>query len=111
MMSAIHEYVGVALVVAGLIFMLLGSIGLVRLPDFFTRTHAATKVDTVGIMIVLLGISVIEGVSVNSGKIIMAAIFLALTNPVSAHALGRAALHLGIRPWRRRDDEQESGGR
>ena len=90
----------------GLAFMLLGSIGLVRLPDFFARTHAASKVDTVGITVLLLGIAVLEGFTLNSGKLVIAVVFLILTNPVSAHALARAALRAGLEPWRRKDESQ-----
>ena len=99
----IQNGAGVVLIVAGLIFMLLGSVGILRLPDFFTRTHAASKVDTAGIIVVLAGIGVIEGLTINSAKIMIAILFLTLTNPVAAHALTRAARRQGFRPWQRRD--------
>lgn len=85
----------------GLVFMFIGSIGIVRLPDFFTRTHAASKVDTVGVMIVLIGIAVFEGFTLTSGKVLLAAFILMLTNPVASHALARAAFHRGLKPWRK----------
>lgn len=89
---------------AGLAFMLIGSIGILRLPDFFSRTHAASKVDTVGIIVLLVGIAVVEGATINSAKILVAIIFLCLTNPVAAHALARAALALKIKPWTREEE-------
>jgi multicomponent Na+:H+ antiporter subunit G len=101
MLANLQMVLGTLLMLAGLTFMLLGSIGLVRLPDFFSRTHAASKVDTVGIVVLLLGLAVLEGVTLNSGKLLVAAGFLMLTNPVSAHALARAALRGGFKPWRR----------
>ncbi len=88
----------------GLAFMLIGSIGILRLPDFFSRTHAASKVDTVGIIVLLVGIAVVEGATINSAKILVAIIFLCLTNPVAAHALARAALALKIKPWTREEE-------
>jgi len=81
--------------------MFLGSLGILRLPDFFSRTHAASKVDTVGIIVVLAGIAVLEGLTLNSAKIAVAIVFLTLTNPVAAHALARAAVANRIKPWQR----------
>lgn len=101
MITTVQTVLGTLLMLAGLSFMLLGSVGLVRLPDFFARTHAASKVDTVGIVVLLLGIAVLEGLTLNSGKLLVAVVFLMLTNPVSAHALARAALRGGYKPWRR----------
>lgn len=103
--------VGYIVIVIGLAFMLIGSLGIIRLPDFFARTHAASKVDTVGIGIVIIGIAIIQGLHYNSIKVLLAGLFLMLTNPVAAHALARAAFLSGERPWTRRKPtkpEQES---
>ncbi|MFP4281293.1 MAG: monovalent cation/H(+) antiporter subunit G [Verrucomicrobiota bacterium] len=100
-MSAFLAILGYGIIAVGLLFMLLGSIGIIRLPDFFTRTHAASKVDTVGISIVLLGIAVHEGFTLESAKVLVAAAFIMMSNPVAAHALGRAALLSGLKPWTR----------
>jgi len=108
MFDTIQNIAGTLLMLIGIVFMLLGSVGLVRLPDFFARTHAASKVDTVGIVVLLLGIAVIEGLTLNSGKLLVAVLFLMLTNPVSAHALTRAAMSAGIRPWRRGEPRMET---
>lgn len=89
------------LVLLGLIGMIIGSIGLVRLPDFFTRTHAASKVDTVGVLLTLVGIAVLSGFTANAGKALVAGLLLMLTNPVAAHALARAARRRGMKPWTR----------
>lgn len=100
-MVGLQDILGLLLVLAGLTFMALGGIGLVRLPDFFSRAHAASKVDTVGIVVVLMGVAVIEGFTLNGGKVLVAAVFVMLTNPVAAHALARAALRQGYKPWQR----------
>lgn len=105
MMSLLQDILGVLMIFAGLAFMALGSLGIVRLPDFFSRTHAASKVDTVGIVVVLLGVAVLEGFTLNAGKVLVAAVFIMLTNPVAAHALARAALFQGVKPWRRDQPE------
>lgn len=100
-MSEILYGIGLALVFVGLIFMIIGSVGIVSLPDFFARTHAASKVDTVGITVVTLGIACIEGFSLDGLKVLLAALFIMLTNPVAAHALARAAIRAGLKPWSR----------
>ncbi|MCH7225604.1 monovalent cation/H(+) antiporter subunit G [Haloferula sp. A504] len=102
-MSGILDIVGYGLVVLGLAFMLVGSVGIVRLPDFFARTHAASKVDTVGVSIVVVGVACIEGFSLDGLKVLLAAFFVVMTNPVAAHALARAAALTGLRPWVRPD--------
>jgi multicomponent Na+:H+ antiporter subunit G len=93
------DAVAVGLTCAGVTLMLVGSLGIIRLPDFYCRTHAASKVDTLGIMVVLFGLAVYEGWTLTAGKMLVAAGFLALTNPVAVHALARAALRFGVKPW------------
>lgn len=102
-MSVLQTVTGLILILVGFVFMLIGSIGIIRLPDFYSRTHAAGKVDTVGISVVLLGVAVLEGFTLTSGKVLLAGVFFAFTNPVAAHALARAAIRKGVRPWRRGD--------
>jgi len=99
----IQDWIGGTLVVLGVGFSLIGSIGLLRLPDFFTRAHAATKPDTLGLVLVMFGIAVVHGLSLISAKLVLAAVFVALANPASAHALGRSAIRVGLQPWTRRD--------
>lgn len=98
-MSFIQDAVVIILVLSGTIFMLVGSIGINRLPDFYTRTHATSKVDTLGIMLFLSGLIVHEGFSQNSAKLLLIIIFVTLTSPVAAHTLARRALLFGLKPW------------
>jgi multicomponent Na+:H+ antiporter subunit G len=104
MIETIELVLGVILTTSGLIFMFFGSIGLIRLPDFFSRTHAASKIDTVGSSLLLLGIAMMEGFNLNMGKLLVAVVFIVLTNPVSSHALSRAAINKGLKPWRRGEE-------
>lgn len=97
----LRAYLGFVLIAIGLLAMLIGSVGLVRLPDFFSRTHAASKVDTVGLMVALIGIAVVNGPGLDAVKVLLAGLFIMLTNPVAAHALGRAAWRKGVKPWTR----------
>ena len=95
------EIVSLILLVAGAFFLLAGSIGVVRLPDFFTRAHATGKTDTLGLILALAGLAVHDGFTLNSAKLLIAAVFVALTGPVGTHALARAAYRSGLRPWYR----------
>ncbi|MFP8487819.1 monovalent cation/H(+) antiporter subunit G [Gracilimonas sp. Q87] len=85
-------------VVAGIFFLLIGSIGTIRLPDFYSRTHATSKSDTLGMMLVIIGLIIYEGLNINSGKLFLILLFILLANPVGAHALARAALNSGLTP-------------
>ena len=98
-------WVGGGLVTLGVIFSVIGSIGVIRFPDFYSRAHAASKPDTLGLMLTVLGLAVIEGASLPSAKLLLIAAFVALGNPTATHALGRAALRSGLEPWRRDEEE------
>ena len=102
-MKLLQEFVAAVLMLGGTAFMLLGSIGLVRLPDFYTRTHASSKIDTMGIMMLLAGLAVHEGLTLNTFKLVVVIVFVAAANPVGAHALARSALKFGLKPWYRGD--------
>lgn len=98
----ITDILGIAAVVAGAFFLLVGSIGLIRLPDFYSRSHAVGKSDTLGIMLVIAGLMLVEGFTLNSAKLLFALIFVFLTNPTGTHALTNAALLSGLKPWFRK---------
>jgi multicomponent Na+:H+ antiporter subunit G len=84
---------------AGLFFIIVGLIGILRLPDFFTRLHAQSIGDTLGVTLMLGGLALYEGFTLTSAKIIAILFFIALANPTLTHALGRAALLSGHKPW------------
>jgi multicomponent Na+:H+ antiporter subunit G len=92
------------LLVLGLLFILLGVVGILRLPDFYTRLHAMGKCDTLGVTLVLLALAVYAGWSLSSAKLLLISVFIGLANPTATHALGRAALKSGLKPWSR-DEE------
>jgi multicomponent Na+:H+ antiporter subunit G len=96
--------VAVLLLVAGLAFHALAVLGVVRLPDFYSRLHAVSKAETLGVVLVLAAVAVTTGLTLATVKVVFVAVFLFLANPTSTHALGRAAWSLGVRPWRRETD-------
>ena len=87
------------LLLVGSVFTLIGSIGIVRMPDVFTRLHAAGITDTLGAAGVLLGLALKAGFSLLLVKLLLMLAFLLLLNPTACHALARAALHGLRRPW------------
>ncbi len=89
----------VVLAAAGAAFFLLGTVGLLRLPDFFSRVHAATKCDTVGAGLLLTALIVLNGAEPSTAKIIVLAGLVLLSSPTTGHALARAAHRTGLVPW------------
>ena len=92
---------GTVLLGLGLFFLAVTAIGLVRLPDFFTRVHSVSKSETLGITLVLLGLIAHQGFDQTSLKLGLIALFVLITNPVAAHVLTRSAVRSGLMPWRR----------
>jgi multicomponent Na+:H+ antiporter subunit G len=88
-----------ALLIGGAFFTLVGGIGVVRMPDVFTRLHAGSVTDTMGAGLILAGLMVGEGVSLVTVKLILILGFLWLSSPVSTYALARAALQSGEEPY------------
>lgn len=104
-MSPMIEFLVASLILLGAVFALLGSVGLARLPDFFTRLHGPTKATTLGVGATVLASALYftatrDGVSLHE---IAVMVFLFITAPVSAHLLAKAALHRHEKM--RKDDE------
>ena len=89
----------IALISLGVFFLLLGAIGILRFPDTYTRMHAAGKCDTLGALLVVSGLAVHHGVSLESAKILFIAVFIFLTSPTSTHAIARAARRRDLPLW------------
>jgi multicomponent Na+:H+ antiporter subunit G len=88
-----------ALLALGLLIQLVAVVGVLRLPDFYTRVHMVGKADTLGIMLVIAAVAVAEGFNQTSLKLVFVIIFYFLANPASAHAIGHAAMHRRLKPW------------
>ena len=98
---------GSVLIGLGLFFMAVTAIGMIRLPDFYARTHAVSKTETLGIGLLLGGLVLHEGATLVSLKMVLGLLFIFIANPVAAHILARSALQVGIMPWTRRDLEEK----
>jgi len=100
-MSVVLDIASWAFILAGSFIIVVGGIGLVRLPDFYSRAHAAGMTDTLGAAFVVLGLMVEAGWSLNLARLFFILLFMFFTSPTASHALGHAALFSGLKPWTR----------
>lgn len=107
-MSAALELLSWLCLAAGGVFTVVGGVGLVRMPDFYTRVHAASVTDTLGAGLILAGLLLQAGVSLIAAKLVMLGLLLFFTSPTATHALARAAMARGVTPWRPPAEEVSS---
>jgi multicomponent Na+:H+ antiporter subunit G len=81
----------IILLLGGSFFFLVGTIGLIRLPDAFTRMHATTKCDTLGAGMILVSLMIFQGFHMISVKLFIILLFIWITNPTAAHIIAKAA--------------------
>ena len=81
------------LLLAGSFFLIVGAVGLIRLPDFYSRMHAAGVTDTGGAGLILLGLMVQGGLTLITVKLFIILVFLWFTSPTACHALAKASVH------------------
>jgi multicomponent Na+:H+ antiporter subunit G len=95
------------LIATGSTFGIIGGIGVIRFPNFFTRIHAAGMAETMCAPMILAALMLQSGLTLASFKLFAILVFLFLTSPTSSHALAKAALHGGIDPTSPEDARQE----
>jgi len=104
-MSAAIDIASWALLAAGGLFCIVGAVGLLRMPDFYTRMHAASVTDTLGAGLILLGLILQAGWTLVAAKLVMIGLLIFFTSPAATHALARAALGRGLQPLLDRREE------
>ena len=100
-MMSLTEFLTLFLILAGAVFFLAGTVGLLRFPDVFTRLHALTKADNVGLGLVVAGLALQAESWAATGKILLIWLLVLLASASVAHLVARTALRKGIRPWKR----------
>jgi multicomponent Na+:H+ antiporter subunit G len=80
----------------GVFFCLMGGIGLLRFPDFYARVHAAGITDTLGSILIIVGLMLQTGVELNLARLALILLFLLFTSPVAGHAVARSAYEHGL---------------
>jgi multicomponent Na+:H+ antiporter subunit G len=102
-MASPVEVLSWAMILCGSVFVIIGGIGLLRLPDFYTRIHAAGITDTLGSWLIILGLMLHEGFTLGAAKLAMLLFFLLATGPLGSHALAKAAFLRGLDPLQGRE--------
>ncbi len=97
-MAMVVDYLSAALLLLGSFFVVVGGIGVLRMPDVFTRMHAAGLTDTMGSFFILTGLMLQTGFDGVTLRLALVLAFLWFTSPVATHALAKAALHGKVRP-------------
>lgn len=96
-MTAIDILSGVLMSVGG-IFCVIGAVGMLRMPDFFTRMHAVSVIDTLGAGLIILGLMLQSGFTLASAKLVILGLLIFFTTPTASHSLANAALKRGVKP-------------
>lgn len=104
------DWIAQTLLLLGAGLGVLAGIGVHRLPDFFTRMHAASIIDTLAAGLFFLGLMLHYGLSLDTVKVMLVFFCLLFTSPTASHALAKTALHAGLQPWLAAEQEiqQES---
>ena len=97
-MSEWLPIIGTVLLIAGAFFTVTGAVGILRMPDFFTRLHPAGIKDALGLPLIAIGLMCVSGATLTSLKIFFLVVFILLTSPTACQALARAALACGQKP-------------
>ncbi|MFG0254229.1 MAG: monovalent cation/H(+) antiporter subunit G [Rhodopirellula sp. JB053] len=84
--------------IGGAVFSVIGGIGLVRLPEFFSRMHGGGITDTMGAGLVIIGLILLAGPTLTAFKLFVILFFLTITSPSSCHALAKSAILNGLKP-------------
>lgn len=93
------DWIAAILMIVGSMFSLLAAVGIVRMPDLYTRMHASTKSITFGVGFILLAVAIhFRDLGIATQALLVIA-FLLLTAPISAHIIGRAAYLIGVPQW------------
>ena len=82
----------------GVIALLIGSLGLIKLPDVYCRIHAVGMIDTAGASFIILGMIIHQGFSLVSFKLALIGVFLFFTSPIATHAVAQVAHKMGVKP-------------
>jgi multicomponent Na+:H+ antiporter subunit G len=96
---SLREAIGCGLMLLGALLALLAGLGLLRMPDLYTRMSATSKASTLGAALLVLGAALILGTEPAVARAIAVIAFVTLTAPVAAHRIARAGYVTGVRPW------------
>lgn len=84
----------------GAAFLGVSCVGLIRLPDFYSRAHAVGKAETLGSMLIMVGLALYNGAQWSTLKLLLILLIIVVTNPTATHAIARAAIRSGLKVWK-----------
>lgn len=99
------------LIALGSFFVVVGGLGLMRLPDVYTRIHAVSLIDSAGAALLLFGFALQAGWTLITAKLVFIFLLILFTGPVATHALSQAALVFGIKPQLAHDRRGAKAGK
>lgn len=94
--------------IAGSFFAIVGGIGIIRMPEFFSRLHGGGVTDTAGAGFIIIGLAFQSDGALVAAKLMIILFFLLLTSPASCHALAKSALIQGLEPVLEHDERKET---
>jgi multicomponent Na+:H+ antiporter subunit G len=97
-MMGVLDLISCMFLVAGSFFSIVGGIGIVRLPEFYSRMHGAGVTDTLGAGLIIIGLILQAGFNLVAFKLLVIMFFLMITSPSSCHALARSAMNRNLMP-------------
>jgi multicomponent Na+:H+ antiporter subunit G len=102
------NWIVIFLLVSGIFFFAIGTVGILRLPDFYSRLHAAGKCDTLGVILIVSAIALYNlqdpdfGSVLVSLKVFAIVFFIFMASPTATHAMTKAAMIVGVEPWQKK---------
>jgi len=91
----------------GLLFLVVSTAGIIRLPDFYARLHASGNSETLGLMLTILGFAVYEGFNLVTIKLLMIFLLVFIGNPIGTHIMSKAAIKSGYPVWTKKTVKKE----
>lgn len=107
-MTFMLDLVSWVFILTGVLFMMIGVIGILRMPDFYTRLHAAGMTDTMGAAFILAGLMLQGGWTSTPVRLALILLFIYFTSAIATHALANAAFRAGLRPRLSQEEENTS---
>lgn len=95
------------LLVTGVFFGLSGAVGVFKLPNFFTRVHAASVTDSIAVILIIGGLLLQTSLGINTAKLMFILVFLLITSPTASHALAKSARHGGLLTMSELEEENQ----
>lgn len=110
-MAEIVQMLAYGFIALGGLALIIGAIGLVRLPDVYARIHAAGIIDTAGVALMVLGMILLSPSWLITVKLVLIGIFIFFTSPISGHAIAQVARSSGVEPEARNESDNGEGGK